>query len=95
MLFQYIGDGEDSPLECDVYDHHFVLNGEPVEVKNSHVANKLIGNKTFKFEPVLVDPKAPELPSADKSFDVVVEAAEPEIVSFEQPTTKKKRRRSK
>lgn len=99
MLFQYIGDGEDSPLECDVYDHHFVLNGEPVEVKNDHAAHKLMGNKTFKFEPSLVAPKAPVfVPEPDdKSFDVVIEAVdpEPEVVNFEQPIAKKKGRWSK
>lgn len=54
MLFQYVGHGEDSPINCDVFDLHFVLNGEPVDVTNEFVIKKLIGNKSFKFEPVLV-----------------------------------------
>ncbi len=101
MLFQYIGDGsEDAPQECDTFDLHFVLNGEPIDVLDKRVIKKLIGNKTFKFEPALVAPK-PEFPaqeSDERSFDVVVESegeASPEVVNFEMPIAKKRGRKAK
>lgn len=56
MLFQYIGDGADAPATCEIYDQFFVLNGEPVEVTNQFTIKKLIGNRSFKFEPTLTAP---------------------------------------
>ena len=54
MLFQYIGKGEDSPKTCDVYDTHFILNGNPVDVKEEKIIKKLLSNGSFKFEPMLI-----------------------------------------
>ena len=53
MLFQYIGDGADAPAMCEIFDHFFIINGEPVEVTNPHAVKKLMGNKSFKFEPTM------------------------------------------
>lgn len=59
MLFQYIGSGADAPATTEVYDCFFVLNGEPVEVTNAHSIGKLMGNSSFKHEPVLAAPVPP------------------------------------
>jgi hypothetical protein len=56
MLFQYIGPDADAPPTCDFFVHHFVLNGEPVDVTDAHTIRKLMGNPSFKHEPVLVAP---------------------------------------
>ena len=85
MLFQYIGDGEYSPLDCDVFDYHFILNGEPVDVTNEHAIKKLMGNKTFKFEPALIAPVV----------NFPVEEVKEEVVNFEIPLVKKQGRWSK
>lgn len=70
MLFQYVGHGEDSPISCDVFDLHFVLNGEPVDVTNEFVIKKLIGNKSFVFEPVLEKPEVAE--EQDKHCGIII-----------------------
>ena len=59
MLFQYIGPDAAAPATCEIYDHFFVLNGEPVEVTNAHSIKKLMGNMSFKFEPALIAPVTP------------------------------------
>lgn len=73
MLFQYIGDGKCSPKECEIFDYHFILNGEPVDVTNERAIRKLMGNKTFLFEPTLVS--APPAPAVNEP--------EPEIKAIE------------
>lgn len=50
MLFQYVGSGDKSPETCDIFDHFFVLNGEPVDVKNEFVIKKLMNNGSFIYE---------------------------------------------
>jgi hypothetical protein len=47
MKFQYIGDGNDSPLQTKLFGHAFALKGEAVEVTDPRFIKKLIGNKTF------------------------------------------------
>jgi hypothetical protein len=51
MLFQYIGDGENSPKTTDAFGYVFELNGEPVDVVNEAAIAKLKGNKTFIYNP--------------------------------------------
>lgn len=51
MLFQYIGDGKDSPQTTDIFGYVFELNGEPVDVTQQWAIDKLQGNKTFLFDP--------------------------------------------
>ncbi len=53
MLFQYIGGTHDAPTFCDVYDKHFVLNGEPVDVTDERHIKKLMFNKSFLHQPQL------------------------------------------
>lgn len=55
MLFQYVGDGDNSPQTTEVFGHTFELKGEPVDVKNPAAIKKLKGNKTFIHEPIESD----------------------------------------
>ena len=51
MLFQYIGDGKDSPETTTVFGYKFELNGSPVDVVSENAINKLKGNSSFVFNP--------------------------------------------
>jgi len=75
MLFQYIGPDAEAPKTCEFYGQFFVLNGEPVEVTNIYTIEKLIRNKSFKFEPCLIAPQHDEgdgLPENDCVAEKIV-----------------------
>lgn len=55
MLFQYVGDGHESPQVTTPFGYRFVLHGDPIEITDDKVVAKLKGIKTFRVvEPVKV-----------------------------------------
>lgn len=46
-FFSFIGNGNDDPKEITVYGYTFVLNGDPIEIKDKFAIMKLSVNSHF------------------------------------------------
>lgn len=57
MLFQYIGDDNEPPKVTTVFGFRFALNGDPIEITDTRIVEKLKGIKTFR---VIEPPKVEE-----------------------------------
>jgi hypothetical protein len=50
MLFKYIGQGDSSPKQTNVFGvYDFILNGDPVNVTADFAIKKLKGNSSFEI----------------------------------------------
>lgn len=81
MLFQYIGDGENSPQTTDAFGYVFELNGEPVDVKNEAAIAKLKGNKTFIHQPQELDDSLDVVDNTDDTKEATYQEMKSFILS--------------
>ncbi len=82
MKFQYIGDGNSSPLKTTAFGCFFILNGEPVDVADPLAVEKLSNNRCFVSEQAAADPDGDYIAQLD---DAIPEAILSDLAFAEQP----------